>query len=415
MGDPEPLQSPSQSSGVLSRIRDFMENRENSQSFSPATNSLSLPATPGSLDHAGIGDITSTGFTSWTGSSDGTSPEEPFWTQPGQLTSQSALTLTNVIRNFSVEDGRALKRQKTLSADADREYDEFLNSLDAPASALSRIMLVLLQNRDINRAISEELKQRWTPSDPLLETAKEYGQLTLLSPRIHAYKGTRLALMVVETMRKLGVAELPPPHETGRLAVITKSINRSFTDMRYLIKLKIGQSIYDDEGSYQPTDVGTLLHGCIGTTRAPPLATALARMAFLRSIWLELFEKQRAEEKRSEEGTVAQGATSRGGGKPKNPKKRGFSEKKNQLRDLPNVPKFWDYVDIQLEEMRKLCKTPDILAGAFRKFYDDDIKLYGSSSAPVTEMKDLEDWLGTLHSATASAQQVGTSDRNASE
>ncbi|KAL0058182.1 hypothetical protein AAF712_015159, partial [Marasmius tenuissimus] len=325
---------------------------------------------------------------------------------PSQVnTPVGAPLLPLVSRSFNVEDGRALRQGKKLSAESDKDYEATIKDLALGKTnmALARIMLVQLEARDIQNRIHEDIDAKWAPSDTLVRAVKDYAYITLLSPRIHAYKGPRLALAIIDSMRSMGVSDMPSTADLGRVEQLREIASRALIDGRYNIKLRIGQSLYNDDGASVPENIGVLLQNCIGSSHAPPLVAALIRMAFLRRIWQGLFDRQRAEEATAPPpvettDTPAPRRTKRARGSKGVPKK-------NQLRELTDGSEFWSTVDKELADSRKIYPSSEVLAQAFRQIYDLDVNSYGANNLPIVESRSLEEWLRNLHNATASAKQ----------
>ncbi|KAK1218883.1 hypothetical protein PQX77_018410 [Marasmius sp. AFHP31] len=296
---------------------------------------------------------------------------------------------------LSIEEANAMKAGKKLSADAEREYDEFVKVLreGGPSHAFARMMLAQLQTRDLAQQMLGELRALWTPPEPLLKACKNYAYIVFFSPRIYSYRGEKLPGLVLDVMRKVGVSDLPGSQDLGRLTVVKTKISRVLTDLRYEVKSKLGESIYDADGEPIRTDIGTVLQNCIGATKVPVLVATLARLAFLRGIWAEEFRKQSTQVSASDQ-------TERGTKKRK-------SKKTIQLKDSVD---FWAIVDTQLKDARKEANSPEELAAIFKGEYENDILKYGNLSAPVTEAKDLDDWLQTVHNATALPENTGTGE-----
>ncbi|KAL0572220.1 hypothetical protein V5O48_009742 [Marasmius crinis-equi] len=330
------------------------------------------------------------------------------WASPdlGDHWNDSMASLTNTVigsietpttsgwASFSLEDGRALKKGKMLSAHSEREYDEYLKDREkGPAVAMARQQLMLLQIRDHVKETMEEVKSKWKPGPALVKACKEYANNVALSPRLHAYRGKKLPNMTFDVMKKIGVSDLPASHDLGRVDQCVAIITRQLTDQRYSIKSKLGQSLYKEDGSYDAVDIGTLFEDCVGTSRTPVSAPALMRFAYLWAVWLRLYKEQL----KADEG---------GGAKPGKKRKNGKDPALNELRNED----FWIYVDNDLKTLRKMCQKPEELAGVFKRIYDDDVKLYGANNAPVTELKDLEDWLAEIHNTSAFAVNTGETE-----
>ncbi|KAL0566016.1 hypothetical protein V5O48_016000 [Marasmius crinis-equi] len=299
---------------------------------------------------------------------------------------------------FTLEDGRALKRGRMLSAHSEREYDEYLKDREkGPTVAMARSYLALLETRDHVKEIKDEVRSRWKPDPPLIKALKEYTNHVLLSPRLHAYRGKKLQTMIIEVMRKLGVSDLPAAHDLGRVDQCVGIVTRYLTDQRYILKQKIGQSVYKEDGTYSPVDIGTMFEDCVGASRIPVSLPALVRFAYLRSVWVALYKEQLAAD-------GAGGTTSKTGEKRKNGKEPTLNELRNDFVD------FWLYVDNDLKKIRKMCEKPEELAAGFKAMYDNDVKEYGSNNTPVTELKDLDAWLTDVHNAAALAVNTGETE-----
>ncbi|KAL0569116.1 hypothetical protein V5O48_012859, partial [Marasmius crinis-equi] len=280
--------------------------------------------------------------------------------------------------SFSLEDG---------------DFEEHLKDREkGPAMAMARVQLSLCEIRDAVKETREEIRAKWKPDVVLTRSLKEFGLQAVLSPQIHAYRGKKLGHMVVDIMRQLGVSDLPASHNLGRIELCAGIVTRHLTDVHYQIKLKIGQSLYTKDGTFKPTDVGTLFEDCIGTSRVPITLPALIRMSYICSLWKEEFQVQQE----------ADGAA--GGVKAKKQKNREDAPL-NELRN--DKVDFWAHVDQDLQQIRKMCAKPEELAALFLMIHEKDIKQYGDNTIPVVKQNALEDWLTTLHNTAALASKTG--------
>ncbi|KAJ6544691.1 hypothetical protein B0H10DRAFT_2133763 [Mycena sp. CBHHK59/15] len=165
-------------------------------------------------------------------------------------------------------------------------------------------------------------------------------------------------------MRALGISDLPPAMETGRVEVLLKFLRKALTAKRYLIKSQIVSSLKDK------VDIATLTRACIGTSPAAPTAAVYQRITLFRSIALELNKT---------------GSLTPDGG----------DESKDESKD-----KFWPEVDSQLAVYYQVM-GPAERQVMHEVTYREDLATYGEpdNTIPLTLMQDVEGWLTTLNKA----------------
>ncbi|KAL0565667.1 hypothetical protein V5O48_016356 [Marasmius crinis-equi] len=334
----------------------------------------------------------------------------------------STAVITAPEQSFTVEDGRELKRFKALSPDSEREYDEFVKNLyKGPADAFSRIMLVQLENRDLLRQSTAENKSKWSISNcpNLAKTLRDMAHIAILSPNIYGYKAKELKNVVIKTMRLIGTEDLPAEQERGRIAECLRTVTKQLTSSRYDIKLALGRSLIDESGKprSKPVDIGTLVYSLIGESGAPPLAALHFRVAWLRSVWLDLFQKQKqsidqgagAADQPQEEANNAETQAASASGLKRGRTAKNKSKKLNQLKEEVD---FWGIVDSELRSLREEFNTPELLGRAFKAAYDQDVEAYGKSGTDLETGGDVGEWLKSIHRATADKRISAAGDED---
>ncbi|KAJ6631672.1 hypothetical protein B0H10DRAFT_1979731 [Mycena sp. CBHHK59/15] len=138
-------------------------------------------------------------------------------------------------------------------------------------------------------------------------------------------------------MRALGISDLPPAMETGRVEVLLKFLSKALTAKRYLIKSQIVSSLKDK------VDIATLTRACIDGEFDPD----------------------------------------------------GGDESKDESKD-----KFWPEVDSQLAVYYQVM-GPAERQVMYEVTYREDLATYGEpdNTIPLTLMQDVEGWLTTLNKA----------------
>ncbi|KAJ6532309.1 hypothetical protein DFH09DRAFT_1408419 [Mycena vulgaris] len=267
---------------------------------------------------------------------------------------------------YTLEQGRAYKRHKKLSAQSDAEADFFLKTTN-PMRHLFQMIVVGLECRDTLQIIKTDQDKKYKLTDTLSRTCQDYAHVALLSHKAKSYRNLKdtptMASTIVGAMRTLGVADMPPSMETGRCEVLNKCIGKALTDKRYHIKQQIFPTLVDGSDK---VDIATLTRACIGTSPVKPTAGMYQRVAFMRSVALQY---------KLEGGSAT--------GKPADDAK----------------DDFWPVVDAQLMVLGALsAEERQIL---FDMTYRDDLKIYSpvNKALPITATKDLDAWLVTINSA----------------
>ncbi|KAJ7614820.1 hypothetical protein FB45DRAFT_936123, partial [Roridomyces roridus] len=207
--------------------------------------------------------------------------------------------------------------------------------------------------------------------DTLKKLAVDYGHICMLAHNAKYYRnpkdapaGYLVANIIAEqaTMRTMGVKDMPPAMETGRVAILAKVIGKALTDKRFEIKSQVVKSL-ESKSKENKSDIAALTCACIGsTTNVKPTAALYQRIAIIRSVAAKNMAAAKAAENSKAED------------------------------------KFWVLVDQKLEAWRNTLTAPGALQGMYAKTYDADVAKHGKpdSTVPVTPMKDVADWLVTL-------------------
>ncbi|KAJ6611048.1 hypothetical protein B0H10DRAFT_2057884 [Mycena sp. CBHHK59/15] len=302
---------------------------------------------------------------------DGSSPEDPL---TGTVRSRDDADddefpgrLADPTVPYNLEEGRAFKRHKNLSGQSDNDAEIFLKTSN-PMRHLYQIHIVGLQCRDMLHIIKADGDKKFKLTDITMKTAQDYAHCAVLSPSAKNYRNIKeqptIAAVIVGVMRALGISDLPPAMETGRVEVLLKFLSKALTAKRYLIKSQIVSSLKDK------VDIATLTRACIGTSPAAPTAAVYQRIALLRSIALELNKT---------------GSSTPDGG----------DESKDESKD-----KFWPEVDSQLAVYYQVM-GPAERQVMYEVTYREDLATYGEpdNTIPLTLMQDVEGWLTTLNKA----------------
>ncbi|KAJ6620124.1 hypothetical protein B0H10DRAFT_2216172 [Mycena sp. CBHHK59/15] len=269
---------------------------------------------------------------------------------------------------FTLEEGRAFKRHKNLSGQSDNDANTFLKAHLLSSNSIG-LELVALQCRDMLHTIKADGEKKFKLSDTVSKTCQDYAHCALLSPQAKNYRNVRdqptIPAVIVGVMRALGISDLPPAMETGRVEVLMKFLGKSLTTKCYHIKHQIFSTLTGDK-----VDIATLTRACIGTSAAVPTAALYQRIALLCSIAFEF--------KRSGKSTT-----------------EGGDDAKDDSKD-----KFWPEVDSQLAVYHQtMCAAERRVM--YEATYRDDILTHGEPdhTIPLTLMQDVEAWLTTLNKA----------------
>ncbi|KAJ7575232.1 hypothetical protein C8J56DRAFT_1120116 [Mycena floridula] len=187
-----------------------------------------------------------------------------------------------ITSSFSLEDGRALKRQRNLSSESEADAEAFLLTTD-PIERLFICLMASLRAGDLAFIIAKDNSLKYELPKTVEDTAVDYAQCLILSPSITGYRAGDLAKRVLLTMTQLHVSDIPPSHETGRRNVLTARIGRALTDARCQVKTMIRDSFA--EGVKQ--DIAELTRACISGSKQSPTAALYTRIAFLRAVYKE--------------------------------------------------------------------------------------------------------------------------------
>ncbi|KAJ6612615.1 hypothetical protein B0H10DRAFT_1952180 [Mycena sp. CBHHK59/15] len=272
---------------------------------------------------------------------------------------------------YTLEEGRALKRHKNLTPQSEADSDAFLKTAH-PMRHAYQVLLVALECRDKLATIERDHNQKYKLSDTLRKTCQDYAHVALLSPKARRYRdangGPTIARAILASMRAIGVAEIPPPSETGRCDIVIQCLSKSLTDWRCQVKTLVFKSftVAATENEKSPSrDIASLTRACIGTSSAKPTAPLYQRIAFIRHC-AATSSKEKA-----------------GSGK--------------------NEDNFWHEVDEKLALWRKTSPVEENMQILFDNTYSTDKTLYGEPDCkiPLTLMKDLDAWLCTVNTGMA--------------
>ncbi|KAJ7483007.1 hypothetical protein B0H11DRAFT_2232371 [Mycena galericulata] len=274
---------------------------------------------------------------------------------------------------YTLEEGRALKRTKNLSSQSEADAEAFLKA-DHPAKHAFQAYLVSLENRDKLTLIWADHNEKYKLSSTLHKTCLDYAHVGLLSPNLKSYRddgGSSIAADIIAVMRVLLVSELPPPRETGRCDVVKTLVQKGLTEWRCHMKACIFNALIDEdetlseekkEAQIVGKDIATLTRSCIGNAPMKATVGLYHRVAFIR--------------------TCAQEYKTKGTSKP------------------AEDQKFWSkVVDYKLAQYHKIGPTKEAFRILMHLNYEKDVTKYGppNHEIPITELKDIEDWLTTLH------------------
>ncbi|KAJ3904778.1 hypothetical protein F5879DRAFT_988933 [Lentinula edodes] len=288
---------------------------------------------------------------------------------PGVTRSQSEFEAADDFPGFSVsgnhqaftqDRAQELLNTRNLTPESIAEVQEFMRGTDAVES-IFRVLLVVLQNQDMLRVMFRDNALAYKTLDS--RTAQDYSYLLLLSLLVYAYKHEQLGQKVLDIMRELKIADLPPAHDTGRC--------------KHGIKDKIAASLKSK------IDIATLTRQIIQGTKARPTLALYIRFAMLRHVYTETEST-----KQLQEAAVAAGETP-----PTNTKKKG-RKYESALDD------FWGLVDKKLEFYRTQVPDAATRFEVYNGIYKKDCELYPRAASMEANLtvreKDVEPWLQTL-------------------
>ncbi|KAJ7767827.1 hypothetical protein B0H16DRAFT_1716738 [Mycena metata] len=258
----------------------------------------------------------------------------------------------DLLSPYTLEEGRAYKRHKNLSASA----EQYLKSVN-PMRQGFQTYVAILECSDKLEVIRNDANSKYKLPDTVAKTAQDYAQVAILAPNVKNYRnpkdGSKMEVAIAGAMRTVGVAQLPPTFETGRCEVLNKVLGKACIDKRCHIKTEVCKSIAD---SNIKVDIATLTRSCIGASPVKASAALYQRIAFIRKVAAECQEAAAALP------DVAGGT-------------------RTAKEDA-----FWLEVDKKLVFMME-------------KIYSDDVAAYGDADAaiPIAAMREMEDWLSALN------------------
>ncbi|KAJ7439354.1 hypothetical protein FB451DRAFT_1400300 [Mycena latifolia] len=268
---------------------------------------------------------------------------------------------------YTVEEARAFKRTKNLSAQSDADAEAFMKE-GHPMRHAYQTLIATLECRDKLALIWADHSAKYQVSDTLGRTLHDWSYAAILSATITSYRDQEgvpsIATNIMNVMRTCQIAELPPSKETGRCEAVKAIIISGLTQVRCHIKACVFKALKEhapggstDDKSV--VDIATLTRSCIGNAPAKPTARLYQRVAFIRLCARECKATSTSE------------------------------------------AKFWKEVDSKLATYRKVAVTKEALQILYNANYEDDKKLYGPPDAaiPTATMHDMEDWLATLQEA----------------
>ncbi|KAJ7444264.1 hypothetical protein B0H11DRAFT_1931200 [Mycena galericulata] len=325
---------------------------------------------------------------------------------------------------YTLEEGRAFKRHKNLTAQADADADMFLKTSN-PMRHMFQMYIVGLECRDALQIIKTDQGKKYKVEDTLAKTCTDYAGIGMLSHRNKNYRnrkdGRSIQSSILDAMRTLQVKDLPPAMETGRCDVVLKYIGKALTDKRFLIKKQIFASLNGKE----KVDIAKLTRLCISASPARPTLPMYQRIAFLRSIAVQ-FKKDGVKDTAGKPGTDDAGDSfwnavdnklakyhksypikedrqlSRGAPAPARHVHFAF------LAQIDLGKKLTEHIEwgfnfnasaLNYKELQHLPKN----AKMWEKHYREDLAENGlpDASIPITEARNLDVWLKTLNDAMA--------------
>ncbi|KAJ7292774.1 hypothetical protein C8J57DRAFT_1457161 [Mycena rebaudengoi] len=283
----------------------------------------------------------------------------------------NASLLPNVSAPYTLEEGRAYKRSRNLSPQADAEAEAFLQSPN-PFHQAFQTHVAVLEIRDYMARIAAENTTRYQVPDILEQkTCHDMAHLAIVSPNAFKYRdssdGNSIAHNILAAMRLLNTADLPPVNETGRVAMVITCINKGLTDWRCHVKSAVWATLPDvssaDKENRGGQDIATLTRACIASTPAKATAILYQRIALIRECACKCVEGKK------------------------------------------NEKKFWQQVDIELALRRKVGTAPETAQILAEATYENDKKIYGIPDAaiPLTTLVKLHAWLDQVDNCLATA------------
>ncbi|KAJ6601595.1 hypothetical protein B0H10DRAFT_2081947 [Mycena sp. CBHHK59/15] len=266
--------------------------------------------------------------------------------------------LNNHLGPYTLEEGRALKRTKNLSACSEADAEAFLKTVH-PMQHAYQLLLIGLKCHDKLTVIESDHDAKYTLSNTLKKTCMDYAHVAILSPSAKNYQDTKdgptVAASIQTVMQSLGVAELPAARETGCCVIVNKCLIKGLTEQRCHVKTVIFESLTKVEADKKNgtksagIDIASLTRSCINTTPANPTAFLYQRIVFIRYCAVI------------------------------------FKAKPKEEREGKSNDDFWIDVDKKLAKWRKSYPNGDDLQIIFNSKYNKDKELY-----------DMEDWLTAI-------------------
>ncbi|KII84494.1 hypothetical protein PLICRDRAFT_179322 [Plicaturopsis crispa FD-325 SS-3] len=165
-----------------------------------------------------------------------------------------------------------------------------------------------------------------------------------------SYRG-EAAQNVLNALREINLAELPPDSEPGRTKLVLEIVTNQLTSFRNIIKSKVTESI---SPGCKFRNLAALAHAVVGPTMVKPTLQLYIRLAFIR--W--------------------------------------------HVVNYPKIEEeFWPKVDETLQKWRTDFTTRTELDSAFNQLYNADKVEYGDpalSEFSVIEARNVPDWQVTL-------------------
>ncbi|KAI0355644.1 hypothetical protein OH77DRAFT_302393 [Trametes cingulata] len=267
----------------------------------------------------------------------------------------SHATLTTVTSVNIGDLARRLKRARRLGPQSEIDLDMFLAA--QPVAREAQQYAVSLECRDMLKTMT--LEQEYKMPETLKRTAQDYGWAYMLSPTIQSYCAVDASDKVLAVMRELGVANIPPAHETARCDAVLACIGKALTDCRHHIKNKVSETL--KTGAQGPKDIASLCAAIANRSKVKPTAAMYMRVAAVRYI----------------------------------------------VRTYPECvgeDAFWIRFNKQLNQYRELLKTPVKIQAAFEDMYESDKRLYGDPDIlthPTLNPNHQDEWISALERAAA--------------
>ncbi|KZP29459.1 hypothetical protein FIBSPDRAFT_815986 [Athelia psychrophila] len=241
-----------------------------------------------------------------------------------------------------------------MSAKSASDFESFMKASDV-AEHMMILMATVLEVRDGLEA--QKAVDEWRVPNQLKANIKVYSHAFVLSPLINSYRG-KASESLLEAMRELEIAEIPPTKETGQVKILITSISSTLTGQRNVLKTKISDSLKPES----PTrNIAALANAVIGKSRIKPTLQLYIRLAFIRF----------------------------------------------HVVNYPSIEdeNFWIRVDQTMEDWRSASLTAVEITQAYNNMYSADKELYGdpaTSSFRVTDISLLEGWQLVMNTYSSS-------------